>query len=272
MQDSACVAFLQWALPQLRLRWPGFRKVRRQVCRRLARRLQELGLESLDSYRDYLAEHPEEWRTLEGFCRITISRFYRDRGVFDLLRTQVLPWLAELVRQRGDPVLRVWSAGCASGEEVYTLAIAWRLELQPQFPELRLAITATDSNPVVLERARRGCYPASSLQDLPAAWLQNAFIQEGELWRIRDEFRSGAEFLRQDLRREQPPGRFALILCRHSAFTYFDEGAQEEILEMLLDRLLPEGVLIAGKQERLPSVASKRLCEWSPHTGVYRTR
>ena len=94
MKDEQCVRFLPWALPQLRMRWDGFRKVRRQVRKRLARRLRELGLADTEAYRDYLRRHAEEWHYLDTLCRITISRFYRDKGVYAALSEQVLPTLA----------------------------------------------------------------------------------------------------------------------------------------------------------------------------------
>jgi hypothetical protein len=127
MTDADVVAFLQWALPTLRMRWPGFRKVRGQVRKRLARRLRELDLETLRDYEAHLEAHPEEWATLDGFCRITISRFYRDRGVFDTLRDRVLPDLGSIAEARRASVIRAWSAGCASGEEPYSLSLAWEL-------------------------------------------------------------------------------------------------------------------------------------------------
>ena len=77
-EDQQWVAFLQWALPQLQLRWKGFRKVRSQVCKRIYRRMRSLQISSLDAYRLYLQRHPGEWRVLDTLCRITISRFYRD--------------------------------------------------------------------------------------------------------------------------------------------------------------------------------------------------
>ena len=77
MKDSDCVDFLQWALPRLGLRWPGFRKVRKQVCKRVDRRLRELGVPDAKTYRDFLEKHREEWSVLDSFCRIPISRFYR---------------------------------------------------------------------------------------------------------------------------------------------------------------------------------------------------
>jgi chemotaxis protein methyltransferase CheR len=116
MSDAECVAFLQWALPRLNLRWQGFRKVRRQVCRRISRRLAELGLADAAAYRAYLEAQPQEWAVLGGLCRVTISRFWRDQAVFEVLCDTVLPAL-------GAPV-SAWSAGCASGEEPYSLVLA----------------------------------------------------------------------------------------------------------------------------------------------------
>ena len=102
MKDEACICFLQWALPQLHMRWPGFKKVRGQVCKRLARRLDELKLDDLKSYRMYLEDNPLEWHILDSLCRITISRFYRDKGIYDSLRSQVLPELIERSVRQGD--------------------------------------------------------------------------------------------------------------------------------------------------------------------------
>ena len=79
MKNSKCVHFLQWSLPQLHLRWSGFRKVRRQVCKRIQRRLQELELCDISAYQSYLETYPAEWLVLDAYCRITISRFYRDQ-------------------------------------------------------------------------------------------------------------------------------------------------------------------------------------------------
>ena len=152
MDDRRCVEFLQWALPRLGMRWPGFRKVRGQVCKRLRRRLGELGLADLDSYREFLEGHPDEWARLESLTHITISRFLRDRGMFDFLLAEVAPALAARALARGDECVRAWSAGCASGEEAYSLSILWRLGLDTP---VRLRILATDVDETMLERARR---------------------------------------------------------------------------------------------------------------------
>src|SRR5262249_33755531 len=121
VSDAACVEFLQWVAPRLHLRWAGFRNVRGQVCKRLHRRIRELALPDLDAYRAYLDTHAEEWPAVDALCRVTISRFRRDRGVFDALEHDILPALAAR-----EPEVRCWSIGCASGEEPYTLAILTR--------------------------------------------------------------------------------------------------------------------------------------------------
>src|ERR1700737_3575216 len=152
MSDSQCVVFLQWALPRLGMRWAGFRRVRRQVCGRVWRRARELGLADLVAYRAYLEEHPEEWALLHSMTRITISRFYRDRGVFGFLEQEVLPMLAAQAIARASRTLEGWSAGCAPGEEPYPVAMMWQLELTQRFPDLSIQILATDLDQTVLTR------------------------------------------------------------------------------------------------------------------------
>ncbi|MBI3468416.1 MAG: chemotaxis protein CheR [Planctomycetes bacterium] len=271
MIDSQCVEFLQWALPRLQLRWPGFRKVRKQVCKRVTRRIEELGLADVGGYRTYLEATPEEWATLDTFCRIPISRFYRDRGVFDLLRDEVLPELAVVIRQEGGHELRCWSAGCASGEEVYTLSAIWQLSAGLAHPDITWRVLATDNEPEMLARARRGCYSASSLKELPREWLPAVFTPENGLLCVKPAFRSDIDFTLQDIRTEMPEGTFHLVLCRHMAFTYFDEPLQREVLQRILAKLVRGGVLVTGKQEPLPAQPPE-LEECQPRMGVYRKR
>ena len=116
MSNAECTAFLKWALPRLGLQWDGFARVRRQVCKRLGARIAALHLSGIAAYQERLASDAEEWRILDECCRITISRFFRDRPVFEPLRTRVLPAIAaRALREQREA--RCWSAGCASGEE-----------------------------------------------------------------------------------------------------------------------------------------------------------
>ncbi len=256
--DRECVRFLQWALPRLGYRWPGFRKVRRQVCRRVRRRVRELELPGLDAYRHQLERNPAEWARLDGCCRITISRFYRDRRLWDVLGREVLPDLYRRAAERDPPALRVWSAGCGAGEEPFTVVMLLRLGPQPLPGDLAAEILGTDLDPHQLERARRAVYPASSLRDLPAEWREEAFAREaGGDYRLRRPYAGAVGFARQDLRREGPPGPFDLILCRNLAFTYFDATGQARSLENCLGRMASPGYLAVGSHESVPGDGSR---------------
>lgn len=269
ISDSEGVQFLQWCLPRLHLRWPGFRKVRRQVFKRINRRILELGLASLAAYRAYLEDHPGEWPALDSLCRIGLSRFYRDRSLFQHLEQEILPHIAKMLVARGEGEIQCWSVGCAGGEEPYTLAIIWRKRLAMQFPTLRLRIVATDIDPQAIRRAERGCYRASSLKELPNECLRDAFTTLADELCLKDEYRASVTFMVQDIRERSPEGPFHLILCRNLAFTYFDEALQTKTLQSLTDSLAPEGALVIGKLESLPD-GPKEIQPWSPRLGVYR--
>jgi chemotaxis protein methyltransferase CheR len=247
--DRTCTELLQWALPRLGLRWGGFSNVRGQVCKRIARRIRELGLRDAAAYRRLLESDPAELRTLDSFCRITISRFHRDRAVFERLRWELLPPLVDRARTERRR-LRAWTAGCASGEEPWTLALVLRLGLGLR--EDAFEIIATDADAHLLQRARRAIYRQGTLRELSPDWLSCAFEPAESRQRLRDAFRSGVEFRQEDLRDRAPEGPFDAVLCRNVAFTYFDVPLQELALSMLAERLIPQGLLVIGAHESLP--------------------
>jgi chemotaxis protein methyltransferase CheR len=269
MTDRECVEFLQWALPRLRFRWPGFRKVRRQVRKRIERRLGQLGLAEIGAYRIYLDAHPAEWDLLDGYCRITISRFYRDRGVFDYLGDEILPELARTAIRRGRDEVRCLSAGCASGEEAYTVLILAEVGRFAQLAGVRLRLVATDADEQMLRRARQARYPASSVKNVPTDWLGGPLERSGEGYVVREDLRAQVEFQRQDIRRQVPDGPWDLVLCRNLAFTYFDEPLQRKVLAKLVGHIRAGGVLVTGKQETLPET-DLPLVPCTRHLGVYR--
>jgi chemotaxis protein methyltransferase CheR len=111
MNDREGVEFLQWCLPRLKLRWPGFRKVRRQVYKRIDRRVKELGMPSVGAYRAYLEDHSDEWAVLDALCRIFISRFYRDKAVFECLDRGAFVIGSTESLPAGTTGFEPWSAG-----------------------------------------------------------------------------------------------------------------------------------------------------------------
>jgi chemotaxis protein methyltransferase CheR len=285
MQDRACISFLQHYLPGLGYRWKGFRKVRKQVCKRIHKRIRELDLADILAYGEYLENHGHERKVLDALCNITISRFYRDKRIFDNMARDVLPSLAEKARQNRQEQIRCWSAGSASGEEPYTLAIIWNMAVWPgPGSDLSLRITATDRDAHLIERAEKGIYPEGTLKELPREWRKQAFEQackrafeqpseraferavertseedpeqasehkENE-YRIKDEYRQDIHFLLQDIRSDLPEGTFDIILCRNLVFTYFREDLQRKVLQRILTRLNPGGYLVIGIHESLP--------------------
>ncbi len=269
VRDEQCVRFLQWALPQLHMRWPGFRKVRRQVCKRVDRRIRELGLANVEDYCAWLAEHAGEWAQLDALCRITISRFYRDRAVFDTLAGQVLPALTEAARQRGDRLLRVWSAGCGSGEEPYTLALIWHAKLRPRFSGIDIDIIATDADPNMLRRARAARYGSGSLKELPKSLRRRSFTRHDDTYCLEPAYQRGVRFVQQDIREQQPDGPFDLVLCRNLVFTYFDAERQCELLPRIVSVMRAGAALVLGAHEQLPATAHG-LGAWFGQQAIYR--
>jgi len=271
MKDNECIEFLQWSLPRLGMRWPGFRKVRRQVCRRIGRRISELGLDGISAYRDLLGGRSEEWQVLDGMCRITISRFFRDREVYGFLGDTVFPALVEQAQARGEKVVRCWSAGCCAGEEPYTLALLWQYLLAPRLAgKIRLQIVASDVNPAMLARASVGRYSRGSLKNLPGDWVSCAFSRDNDTLQLTEKIRGQVDFLCHDLR-QQPPftTAFHLICCRNLAFTYFDEATQRDVLDKLCKKLRPGGALVIGCHEKLPA-HDLPLTAWQLHAKVFR--
>lgn len=252
MNDAECIAFLQWAAPRLGLRWAGFRRVRRQVCKRIVRRCAALALADLAAYQRWCEEHPDEWPVLDGLCRVTISRFARDRGVWAALVGDVLPRLAREAGAGGRRTVTAWSAGCGAGEEPYTLAIAWALAPGLGDTGVALDVLASDLHEGQLARAAAAVYPAGTLRELPQAWRRVAFEPGDGHERLRARFRGAVRFVRHDVRAAPPGGPFDLILCRNLAFTYLEEAVQGVVAAGMRAALRPGGVLVVGVHERVP--------------------
>jgi chemotaxis protein methyltransferase CheR len=215
--------------------------------------MRALGINEPTAYKTYLDTYFDEWHVLDSLCTISISRFYRDYRVFDALGDTVLPTLAAQAGMRTGATVQCWSAGCGSGEEPYTLSLIWSQRIRLQFPHVVLAVVATDIDATLLDRARVACYSHSSLRELPPAWIDAAFVQRQDEYCLRDPWKSCVEFCQQDIRTDQPSGPFDLVLCRNVAFTYFEEPVQRSLGSRLADLISPDGFLVVGRHESLPS-------------------
>lgn len=254
MNDIECVKFLQECLPGLGYRWKGFRKVRKQVCKRIRLRFRELDLPDENAYRQYLESNREEAVVLDKLCNITISRFYRDRGIFDRLASEFLPAVAENAIRNELEEVRCWSAGCCSGEEPYTLQILWNLSVMTRIDRsICLWITATDRDPGLIERAKAAIYPGGSFKDMPTELKEQAFVSKDNGFLLKESFRQNVQFLNHDIRKDLPEGLFDLILCRNLVFTYFQEDLQRDTFHRMMTKLKPGGIFIVGIHESVPS-------------------
>jgi len=273
MASTDDIAFLQWALPQMGYRWQGFRKPRNQVLKRIRERMHQLGLSGgYAEYKLYLEAHPEEWTYLDRLCNVTISKFFRDRKVWDFLRDHVLSSL--LQAHRTNPV-NIWSIGCCNGEEPYSLAIISEqlAKNNEQFDHRKhVSILATDRNPEVLERAKKGRYPAGSLKELTQdeidAFFQKTHRTDDEEYKIIDKLKQYITFEQRDIKKSLPDQVFDIILCRNLVFTYFSKEKQRQFLEQLMPHMAAHGFLIIGSNEKLPpSNTLKKVTKTHP---IYR--
>jgi chemotaxis protein methyltransferase CheR len=252
--------FLAEALPFFGLSPTALR--RRNIRRRVMKRMESQGIHDFRVYLSLLRRAPSEREELRPLLTVTISRFFRNRRVFDTLSRQVLPPLAAKER----PV-RAWSAGCASGEEAFTLRILWE-ELPGPKPSLFLL--ATDVDESCLARAREGRYPESSLREVPRSMAERYFHREEGGYRLREAVVRSAEFRRHDLLGNSPPGNFDLVLCRNTAFTYFDAPRRITVAEAIASVLSPGGILVIGRTEKLPPQAAEWFTSAFPRDNIHR--
>lgn len=231
--------------------WKGYRKVRKGVKKRISRHMQQLGCRSMDAYLGVLEADPGARNECEQLMAVSISRFFRDRRLWELMETRVMP---SLIHTGRNP-LRAWCAGCACGEEVYSLRMVWdRLPGKlKNLPELK--ITGTDMNPAHLERAEAGVYPISSLKEVPEGVRERYFrtTEDGKGFQVVPFLKSGIEWQCMDLRSVPIGPPFHFILLRNGFLTYYEEATQITVLGTILKRLAIGGYLIIGSHERLPA-------------------
>ena len=238
--------FLKNVAPLLGLYGRTFQ--RRGMKRRLERRMADIGLSGFDDYWSRIQEDVEERNRLAGILTVTISRFFRDRDVFDRIETSVIPSMLE--RNRSE--LKVWSIGCASGEEPYSLAMLWRERFQERWPATRFTILATDIDENLLMRARDGRFKSSSVREVPEDIGGRGIALESGFFVVNQAIRQSVQFWRHDVLHEDPFPEMDMILCRNLAFTYFSKERQMDVLRKISRSLKKEGYLCIGKDESLP--------------------
>jgi chemotaxis methyl-accepting protein methylase len=260
--------FLKEVCPPLDLEW---RKYRRRAARhRVEARLKELGLNDYGEYLERLRAEQAEADRLPDLMRVTVTRFFREREHWEVLRQRVLPRL--LTATPADRPLKVWSMGCCGGEEPYTLALIWLYELQPRHPGRTLSLLATDIDNSSLERAARAAYTRGSLREVPKSLWKRGFRQENSLFHLAPEVRRLAVFRRHNLMTDPPPEEMDLVLARYLPFTYYLGARRREAAERLWRALRPGGALMIGCKEELSPWERELFAPWPGAEGVFRRR
>lgn len=217
------------------------------IERRLRRRLAAVGVPTVDAYLAYLETHPEEEERLVADFLIKVTRFFRDPALFVRLREQVLPELVGAAATDGRE-LRLWSAGCATGEEAYSLAIIVAELLANRTDPPAVRIFATDLDETALVFARRGVYPASAVADVSPDVVARHFEARDGAYEARKALRNLIVFGGHDLAQRAPFPRTDLVLCRN-VLIYFTPELQRRALEIFAYSLREGGYLVLGKAE-----------------------
>ena len=223
---------------------------RSTLRRRLDRRMTLHGIESLREYAERIDRDPAESAALYQDFLIRVTEFFRDPASFDVLRRQVFPALRE-GRDLREPI-RIWVPGCATGEEVYSLAIELLDWIGNRVVPSEAQIFGTDVSEAALEKARAGIYQANALRDVSSERRQRFFEKHDDHFRVVKEIRDLCIFARQDVTYDPPFSRLDLISCRN-LLIYLDDVAQRRTLQSFHFALQPHGVLIIGPAESIGS-------------------
>jgi two-component system, chemotaxis family, CheB/CheR fusion protein len=246
-QDSGFEALLEHLTRYRGIDFSGYKQS--GLSRQVMSRLRAAGVADCVDYLAYLDGHPDEYATLFDSIFINVTGFFRDVMAWGYVRDALLPQLLAL-RPPEEPV-RVWSAGCASGEEVYTLAMLFAEAVGPQAFGHRVKLYATDVDEEALTQARRGVYDDQDMESVPAALRTRYFEPTGSRHVFRPDLRRAIVFGRQDILRDAPISRVDLLVCRNTLM-YFDTEAQGRILARFRLALVDQGYLLLGKAELIP--------------------
>ncbi len=240
----------------------------RDLAAHLARRVQALGLVACARYRAVMT--PAEVDRLVNELTIGETYFFRQPEHFAFLRSTILPDLFE--RNAGSRQIRIWSAGCATGAEPYSLAILLSLDFGARLAGWNVSITGTDLNTDYLQQARAAVFSKWALREVDDDLRQRCFEPQGASWRLRDEYRRMVAFDRHNLVQDRPPATdFDLVLCRN-VLIYFSRARIEHVVTVLRDGLKPGGWLLVGHAEPSSSIFHEYELVQAPGVTAYRRR
>nr|WP_314484758.1 CheR family methyltransferase [uncultured Pseudomonas sp.] len=270
---QSCEPLLEEILLQLRsATGHDFQHYKRAtVLRRIERRLHVTGQTDLRGYLHYLETHDDESVALLADMLIGVTNFFRDREAFEALERIVMPQLANEPDAADSPAeIRIWSAGCSTGEEAYSLAMLTCEQLALDQRANKVQVFATDLDERAIAHARSGFYPESIITDVPPSRLRQFFAKEDQHYRVRKEIREKVLFARHNLLSDPPFSQLGLVVCRN-LLIYLDREIQRDILRMFHFALRPGGYLFLGTSESA-ELAGDLFAVVDKRNRIYRAR
>jgi two-component system, chemotaxis family, CheB/CheR fusion protein len=245
-ESAAFEALLDHIRLARRFDFTGYK--RSSLSRRIRKRMSDIGVETYGEYLERLEANPEEFKSLFDTILVNVTSFFRDRPAWDYLADEVLTRIVS-GKQPRDPI-RVWSAGCASGEETYSLAMILCEALGPEQFQARVKIYGTDADEDALVKARAATYTERELAGVDEQLRERYFEANGERHTFRNDFRRQVIFGRHDLVQDAPISRLDLLVCRNTLM-YFNAETQAMILDRFGFALADRGFMMLGKAETL---------------------
>jgi chemotaxis methyl-accepting protein methylase len=229
----------------------------RYLERRISARLHMLNLHTYRQYVAYLDEHPDEYATLLDALTINVTQFFRDDSVFDLFRSDIIPSLMAQKAARHQRMIRVWSAGCATGEEPYSIAMAFKSQIERSKSGIDFLLLVIGIDRQALQVARKAEYPYSQLAQLSKPDKVKYVEVHGDRFKMKPEITRHVKFEYLNLFEDKPIHVVDVIFCRN-VFIYFNREEQERMLDVFWGALSKGGYLVLGRSERvLPNVAKR---------------
>jgi two-component system, chemotaxis family, CheB/CheR fusion protein len=244
--DQAFEALLEYLRQTRGFDFTGYK--RPSLFRRVGKRMQDVRIESCSDYVDYLEVHPEEFPFLFNTILINVTAFFRDPPTWEYVSQEIV--LQILARKRVNEPVRVWSAGCASGEEAYTLVMLLAENMGDEAFRQRVKVYGTDVDEEALGLARQASYSAQQVEAVPAGLRDKYFELAGTRYVFRGDLRRSVIFGRHDLVQDAPISHMDLLVCRN-ALMYFNAETQGRILSRFHFALVDTGFLFLGKAEML---------------------
>lgn len=240
----------------------------RYVERRLATRLRTLGLQTYHQYAEFIDAHPDEFAALVDTMTINVTQFFRDESVFEYFRHKVVPQIIEHKTRRHQRMIRAWSAGCATGQEPYSLAMAFVSALGEKADDFVLSVYGTDLDRNALDVARAATFPVEQLEHVSRG--DRRFVEvDGDVFHVKPEIARLVRFSYLNLFEQTPIHVVDVVFCRN-VFIYFTHEEQERMLECFWEALSRGGFLVLGRSERLASSMSGRFEPVDGRERIYR--